>query len=230
MALGIELVAPEHRVVLQRGETDPHALGALLGAGTGLGEALFIGTETDADGRRVFSTEGGHADFGPRDDLEIDLLRFLRARHGRVSTERVVSGQGIADLYDFVVTRGHAETTDAVRDAIEGGADPGATIGEAALAERDAACVMAVDRFVSLYGAEAGNVALRSLPGAGLFVGGGVAAKLIERIKAGGFIEAMLDKGRMRSVLERFEVVVVTDPKAGLLGARQAAIRAAART
>ena len=109
------------------------------GQGTRLGEALFIGTETDADGRRVFSTEGGHADFGPRDDLEIDLLRFLRARHGRVSTERVVSGQGIADLYDFVVTRGHAETTDAVRDAIEGGADPGATIGEAALAERDAA-------------------------------------------------------------------------------------------
>ncbi len=219
VALGVAELAPNELEVLQEGEVDPEGPVAIIGAGTGLGEAILVPTP---NGPRVIPTEGGHADFAPRNEVEIELLRFLWKRHSRVSFERVVSGLGIKTLYDFVVETSLAPESAAVKAELSQG-DPGKVIGEHALKVTDAACVRAVDLFVSLYGAEAGNLALKTLPTGGLFVTGGIAPQLIEKLRDGSFMHAFLDKGRMASCLERIRISVVMNPRVGLLGARRLA-------
>jgi glucokinase len=219
VALGIGELQPEDFEVLQQGERDPMAPVAILGAGTGLGEAILV---PGPRGPQVIASEGGHVDFAPRSPLEVELLQFLWKRHRRVSVERVVSGPGIKALYDFVVESGQALESPAVRDALEK-EDPSRVIGEHGVAGSDAACVKAVDLFVSLYGSEAGNLALKILPKGGVFVAGGVAPKLIAKIRDGSFMHAFHDKGRLSSALMGLHVSVVMNPHVGLFGARKLA-------
>ena len=168
-------------------------------------------------GPRVLPSEGGHADLAPRNDTEIALLRFLLGRHHRVSYERIVSGPGLVTAYEFVIAAGLAPELSDTRErmAVE---DRGAVIGARALAGDDPACVRAAELFVGLYGAEAGNLALKTLPTGGLFVAGGIAGKLLPLVRA-GFMPAFLDKGRMSPLLATIPVAVVLNPEVGLLGA-----------
>ncbi|WP_434414938.1 glucokinase [Nannocystis pusilla] len=215
VALGLRVLGPDDLEILQEGERDPAGPSALIGAGTGLGEAVLVPT---AEGPRFLASEGGHCDLAPRNELEIALLRFLLKRHHRVSYERIVSGPGLVTAYEFVVAEGlEPELSDTrARMAAE---DPGAVIGERALVGDDPACVRAVDIFLDLYGAEAGNLALKVLPTGGLYVAGGIAGKLLPRLRQGRFIAAFGDKGRMSPLLRNMHVAVVKNTDVGLLGA-----------
>jgi glucokinase len=212
---GILALEPEDFVILQDRPTIDHAPMAVLGAGTGLGEALLISNESNYE---VFPTEGGHGDFAPRTDLEVGVMTFLRARHGRVSIERVVSGQGIYHIYEYLRSAGIAPVSATVEAELQQ-EDPSAVIGRHALAKSDALCTQALHLFVSLYGAEAGNLALKSLPYGGLYLAGGVGAKILPKLQDGTFMEGFLDKGRMRSLLENIRVSLIVNPKVGLIGA-----------
>ena len=220
VALGLDALPSSALEVLQDRPADPSAPRAVLGAGTGLGEAILVPTEGALP--RVLPTEGGHVDFAPRDEVEIDLLRFAQARFPRVCVERLVSGPGIAVLYDHVVASGAAPPSPSVPDAA-GGADRSAAISRAASAGEPAAA-LAIRRFVSLYGAEAGNFALKCLPFGGLYVAGGIAPRMLDALRAGEFIEAFRAKGRMAPLLDRVRVSVVLDPAVGLLGAKAKAL------
>jgi glucokinase len=188
---------------------------AIISAGTGLGEAGLYW-----DGRRhhPFATEGGHADFAPRNDLEDELRRFLRDELDRVSWERVVSGPGLLNIYRFLRDTGRGVESAEVRDAMSDG-DPAAAISAAALKGGSALASVTLDLFVSLYGAEAGNLALKMMATGGLFVGGGIAPKIIDRLRAGGFMSAFHAKGRMQPLLETMPVRVVLNDRTALLGA-----------
>jgi len=199
---------------LQDGEPRKGAI-ALIAAGTGLGEVLLVW-----DGRRhhVISSEGGHADFAPRTDLETELFRFLRKEFGRVSYERVVSGPGLYNIYRFLLSSGGGPESDWLRERMEGG-DPSAAIAEAALEHRDPRAVQALDMFVSIYGAEAGNLALKALAVGGVLIGGGIAPKIRPKLEDGTFMNAFRDKGRLSGMMAAMPVHLVLEPRAALLGA-----------
>jgi glucokinase len=214
-AWGLEELGPSDVLVLSPGAPGAGGNSAIIAAGTGLGEAgLFW------DGRRhlPFATEGGHADFSPRNETEDDLLRYLRARFGRVSWERVVSGPGLASVYGFLRDTGRGEEPSWMAEEV-GRGDPAAAITAAAREGRCPLASLAVDLFVSLYGAEAGNLALKTLATGGLYVGGGIAPRISDRLQHGGFMEAFTAKGRMRTLLESIPVRVVLNPSTALLGA-----------
>lgn len=217
-ALGIPALRTQDLVVLAEGVREPDAPIALLGAGTGLGEAIGIPTPK---GLRVLASEGGHVDFAPRDEIEIELFHFLRKRHhGRVSIERIVSGPGLVAVYEFVIAKRLAHSTPETEAELLAGRDPAEVIGRRGMRGEDPACDRALDMFVSLYGSEAGNLALKVLPMGGLYVVGGMAPKLIDRIHRGEFMQSMLNKGRMSDVLAKIPVAVVISPDVTLLGAR----------
>ncbi len=218
VALGVTALAPDQAEWLQTGERDPQGVVAVLGAGTGLGEAILVPTPT---GPRVLASEGGHADLAPRDELEIDLLRFLLTRHTRVSCERVLSGRGLASLYEFLCAREPAAELASTRTRLTS-EDPGAVVGQLGVSGEDPLCARAVDMFAGLYGAEAGNLALKTLPTGGVFLAGGIALHVLPRLRA-GFMPGFLAKGRMSALLARIPVAVVLDPHVGLRGAALAA-------
>jgi glucokinase len=214
-ALGVLALQPADLATLQAGQPVRNGIRAVLGAGTGLGEALLV-----HDGSRylVVPTEGGHADFAPRGELQRALAADLEEiEGGHVSVERVVSGAGLRHIYGFLVERG-VPTSSEARAAMHED-DPAAVISRLAMAGTDEACVEALDLFVAVYGAEAGNLALRSLPGGGLYVAGGIAPKILAKLQDGSFLRAFHDKGRLSQVMESFPVHVVLDPNVGLLGA-----------
>ena len=229
-AWGLGELGEEDTLTLQPGGGSGGAgNSAIIAAGTGLGEAgLFW------NGRRhiPFATEGGHADFAPRSKIEDELLDHLRARYGRVSWERVVSGPGLVEIHDFLAGRPAAPhpAGPAHGEAVEGefGGDRAAAISHAALQGGSALASQALDLFVSMYGAEAGNLALKTLSNAGLYIGGGIAPRIVERIRAGGFMQAFLDKGRMRPLLEAMPVRVVLNDRTALFGAARQALETAA--
>ena len=193
---------------------------ALIAAGTGLGEVLLVW-----DGRRyrVVSSEGGHTDFAPRTDLEMELFQFLRKEFGRVSYERVVSGPGLYNIYRFLLANGGAPEAEWLRSRMETG-DPSAVVAEAALAGRDARAVQALDVFVSIYGAEAGNVALKFLAVGGVYVGGGIAPRVLPVLRDGRFVRAFTGKGRLTPLLEKIPVHVILDDRTALWGAAAVAL------
>lgn len=221
VGMGLDTLAENAVVTLNQGEPERFGSRALIGAGTGLGQALL-----SWNGRRyeVQPTEGGHVDFAPRDELEIALLREMLGAFGRVSVERVVSGPGLARIFDFLCSLRAHRPAPALADALAAG-DRARVIGETALADGDPVCVEALARFLSLYGAQAGNLALSCLPRGGLYVAGGMAPRVLPRLLDGGFLAAFLDKGRMRPLLERIPVRVVLDPAIGLRGAALAGWR-----
>ena len=214
VALGVlQLTASDLRV-LQPGTRDPQAPYAVIGAGTGLGEAVGVPV---GRGVRVLPGEGGHTDFAPRNELEWRLYRFLGGLREHVSVERVVSGLGLASIYDFVVADGQApdDPQTRLRFARE---SRGAVIGDRA--DVDPAAARSLALFVSAYGAEAGNLALKVLPAGGLYVAGGIAARMADRLDWNAFLESFLAKGRMAELLRTIPVSVVLHPNVGLLGAR----------
>jgi glucokinase len=211
--------------VLNRGRrpSGPLTNGAVIAAGTGLGMAVLH--PIDAAWWPVAS-EGGHVDLAPRDELEMDLLRFLLRRHRRVSVERVVSGPGLAALYEFFVERGeHTANADVLAELAAPGADAPRIVSEAALDGRCPVANSALDLFVSLYGAVAGNLGLMAVSTGGLFVGGGIAPKVLQRIKAGAFMDSFTNKGRLSPLLEMMPVHLILDADAALLGAARRAVR-----
>jgi glucokinase len=221
-AYGIDLLAPEDFAVLNQGEADPTGTIAVISAGTGLGEAIAY---WDGARHRPLPSEGGHADFAPRNELEVELLLYLRAEHGRVSTERVVSGPGLRNIYRFLHDARHQPETQSVVDEMRR-SDPSAAISRAALAGTCPLCSQTLDLFVSLYGAEAGNVALRFLTTSGVYLGGGISPKIVERLKGPGFMQAFTAKGRLSPLLEKIPVRVILNEQTALLGAGRCAAEA----
>jgi len=219
-AYGIDMLLPEDFAVLNPGRTDPAGTRAVVSAGTGLGEVLAY---WDGSVHRPLPSEGGHADFAPRNELETELLLHLRTEHGRVSSERVISGPGLYNIYRFLRDANHLPETPAVAKAMRQG-DRSATIARAALAGECPLCDKALDLFVSLYGAEAGNVALRVLATGGIYLGGGIAPKIIERLKGPGFMQAFTAKGRLSPLLENVPVQVILNERTALLGAARCAM------
>jgi len=208
-AWGVFTLTPADVVTLAEGRTIDSGNAAIIAAGTGLGEAGYHAIE-----RRLipFASEGGHADFAPRDEMTIALFRWLQAKFGHVSWERVVSGPGLANIYAFLKeTAGESAGMDT--------ADPAAAISQAALAGTDPVAVQALDLFVTLYGAEAGNLALKMKATRGIWIGGGIAPKILPRLKRPGFLEAFHDKGRFRPFLEAIPVRVITNDETALRGA-----------
>jgi len=218
-AYGIDLLGPDDLLHLNLGIPDPTGTIAVVSAGTGLGEALAY---WDGSSHRPLRSEGGHADFAPRNELEAELLLFLRAEHGRVSTERVVSGPGLRNIYRFLRDARHLPETPTIAEEMRQG-DQSAAITRAALAGECPLCEQTLDLFVSLYGAEAGNVALRSLATGGVYLGGGIAPKIIERLKRSGFMVAFTSKGRLSPLLENIPVRVILNDRTALLGAGRCA-------
>jgi glucokinase len=225
-AFGLGYLGPEDLVTLQKGHPEARGHRAVISAGTGLGQA---GLYWDGAAHRPFASEGGHVDFAPRDAREAELWSFLFARGGHVSYERVLSGPGLLNLYAFLKSkRPDAEPAWLAEEL--GAGDPSAAIARNALSERSELCAEALDWFVSIYGAAAGNVALQFFSTGGIYVGGGIAPKILPRLsKDGRFRRAFLDKGRMRPLLESIPVHVITQDKAALWGAAHAAFEEAAR-
>lgn len=218
-AYGALFVGEDQLLVLNAPGPPPTGNRAVIAAGTGLGEGLLCW-----DGRRFVpsATEGGHTDFGPRTEQDDALLCFLRAEYGRVSWERVVSGPGLHNIFRFLDEHEGRPVAPATRTRLAR-EDPSAVIGSAALAGECPTCAEAVDIFVRLYGAQAGNLALTAMALGGLYVGGGIVTKLLPRITAGAFLGAFLDKAPHRALMERIPVWVLLDPKTSLLGAAHAA-------
>jgi glucokinase len=218
-AMGVAALEPEELVVLSEGTPDPTGTIALVSAGTGLGEAAAV---FDGTIHRPLSSEGGHADFAPRNELEVELLLYLRSVHGRVSTERVLSGPGLRNIYQFMRDIKKRPETPAVAEAMRDG-DPAAVITSAALSGESPLCSQVLDMFISFYGAEAGNAALRYLAVGGVYLGGGIAPKIIERLKGPGFMISFVNKGRLTPLLETIPVRVILNDRTALLGAGRAA-------
>lgn len=215
-AYGVFTLDNEEFYTLNEGTMHSTGNKALIAAGTGLGQAILYD-----DGRHFHAlpSEGGHADFAPRTELEIDLLRYLLARFGHVSYERVLSGPGLFNIYRFLKeSRGMAEPP-LLAERFAAGDDPAAVISTAALAKEAEICCTALDLFVSIYGAEAGNMALRFKSARGLYVGGGIAPKILDKLKDGTFMRSFIDKGRYTELLAAMPVQVVLNPQAGLRGA-----------
>jgi glucokinase len=214
VAIGVLATPPEGFATLQQGQPAAHGTMAVLGAGTGLGQALLLW-----DGRRykVHPTEGGHASFAPEGELQCKLLAHLEASFGHVSVDRVVSGPGIVRIYRFLVGCGVPSSDEVARDLEHD--DPGAVIARHALAGTDPACEQALDLFAAAYGAEAGNLALRSLATAGVYVAGGIAPKILAKLQDGTFLEAFRRKGRMSDLMHTIPLAVVLEERTGLLGA-----------
>jgi glucokinase len=222
MAYGILFVSPSQMVTLNPGSPpQKKAPIAVIAAGTGLGEAMLCW-----DGQAYFpvASEGGHVDFAPQTDQEIELLRFLRSEYGHVSYERILSGPGLFNIYRFLRDTGFAPEPEWLREQLQQD-DPSLIIAQIGLTQRHALCVKALDLFVSIYGAETGNLALKALASGGVYVGGGIAPKILDKLKDGGFMEAFWNKGRYTDLLKKIPVRVVLDIRAGLMGAAHYALR-----
>lgn len=197
---------------------------ALIAAGTGLGMALLI-RDHDEDRFVPSASEGGHQEFGPRDDTEIELLRFMRRRHGRVSIERIVCGAGFSAIYQFLIESGRGTESARMARRIAEADDPNAAISAAGLDGDDPVAERTLDLFVSLFGSAAGDLALVAKATGGVYVGGGIAPKILPRLRRGGFVQAFRNKGRLTPLLESIPVKVIREPRTALIGAAACAAR-----
>ena len=215
LALGVPLLADDEQVVLQEGRPRTGSNAAVIAAGTGLGEAFL---HRIAGAWIPLPTEAGHADFAARTDRELELVRMLRERYGRAEVEHVLSGPGLLNLHQFTHRGGECMVVEDIESP-----DAAAQVSMGALSGRCQGCVDALRMFVSAYGAEAGNLALRGVTTAGLYVGGGIARKILPFIRDGTFMKAFLAKGPMTPLLETIPVRVILNEEAGLLGAAASA-------
>lgn len=219
VAAGVPLLGDEDLTVIQPAPRDPTYPVTILGAGTGLGEACVVPTSA---GWRVVPSEGGHTDFAPLDEVQTRLFISLKKRYGHVSYERILSGQGLVNVFNFL-----RDETPEKEEPLRDGEDFPAQV--AALAEKgNALANRAFEIFIDVYGAEAGNMALKVLARGGVYLAGGVAAKNLKRFTDGRFQRSFLDKGRMRPLLTQIPVFVISNQKVGLTGAADLAAREAA--
>jgi len=231
---GIFGLSTDDVLTLQAGKHKPEAPIAIIGAGTGLGQGFLI---KQGNYYQIFPSEGGHADFAPRSELEFQLMKYLLDKHDiqRVSVERVVSGLGIVSIYQFLRDRKHTTESPEIAKIVrtweqeagqpEKSVDPGAAIGKAAVQKSDRLCEQTLEIFVDAYGAEAGNLALKLLPYGGLYIAGGIAPKILPLIQNGNFLLNFSQKGRMRPLLEEIPVYIVLNQQVGLIGAALCAAR-----
>lgn len=194
----------------------------LVAAGTGLGQAILF---WDGERHHATATEGGHTGFGPRDEEQISLHRFLARRHDRVSWERVLSGTGLEAIYEFLVLERGMPASEPVDARFRAGEDLAAAVGEIGVAGGDPTCRYAVDLFLRLYGAQSANLALTTLATGGIYLWGGIIRKLLPRAMEGPFLEGFLDVGRFRQLMGEIPVRAVLDADAALAGAAQVAVR-----
>jgi glucokinase len=214
VGLGIAGLQPSDLDTLQAGETQAHGMRVVVGAGTGLGVALLSWQE---NGYAVHPSEGGHMDFACSDAIQYELLCYLKQRHAHVSYERIVSGPGLAAIFEFLCDTGKAVPSVRLVAALREG-DKAAAIAQFAQQGEAAAC-MALDLFISIYGAFTGNLALLALPRGGIYIAGGIAAKIAAQMHNGIFLRAFRDKGRFLGLLETLPLHIVMNPQVGLLGA-----------
>jgi len=219
-AYGMLHLDPTDLCVLQPGRKHQGNI-AVIAAGTGLGQAILY---WDGQHHHPIASEGGHADFAPHTDPEMELLIHLRKEFGHVSCERLLSGPGLFNIYRFLRDSGFAAEPEWLRQQIAQG-DPGAVISQIGLAGEHPLCIRALDLFCSVYGAEAGNLALKAFAVGGVYVAGGIAPKILPRLQDGAFIHAFTDKGRLSDLMRSIEVKVALNPRAPLIGAAHYALR-----
>jgi glucokinase len=225
-ALGIPRLPARAFTLLVPGTAESGGPIGVLGAGTGLGQAVIV---VAGGARIVVGSEGGHVDFGPRDEREDRLVRFVRRRFGRVDRDRLLSGEGIGHIYDFLKSDRKARDTPAVARAFES-EDRAAVISGFALSGRDRLCRDALSLFVSIYGSEAGNLALQYRATGGVYLAGGIAGKILPALKEKAFRESFRSKPPLEGMLAKIPVRVVREPRLGLIGAAEAAYRMAIET
>jgi len=214
-AWGLRTLQADDFQTLQAGDDNATGNAAIIAAGTGLGEA---GLYFDGNQQHPFASEGGHTDFSPQTELDTAVLRFLARQYAHVSWERVLSGDGLVNLHACLSELRQRAIPEWLQQAMREG-DPAAAISEAAQQGRDAICVESLGLFVHLYGVEAGNLALKTMATGGLYIGGGIAPKILPQLQDGTFIEAFRAKGRMQALMERIPVRVILNTKIALRGA-----------
>jgi glucokinase len=217
-AWGIGMLGPQDLVALSQVRPTVGNQ-AVIAPGTGLGEAGLIWNGSQ---HQVFASEGGHTDFGPRGELQVELLHFLASRYDHVSYERVLSGPGLVNVYEFLREKAYADEPAGFAAQL-GQGDAAAAISRAALSGVNRLAEQALDLWISVYGAEAGNLALKTMAIGGIFLGGGISPKILPKLTGPLFMQAFLEKGRLRPLLESIPVHVVINDKAGLLGAARCA-------
>jgi glucokinase len=221
-AHGIAVLGPGDFVTLSEGAPGASGNRALISAGTGLGEAGLV---AEGDGYRPYASEGGHADFAPRTEMEVALLRHLWQSFDHVSYERVLSGPGLYNIYQFLRDTRRAEEPASLAEEIAR-RDPPRVIAEHALEGDSAICALALEMLISIYGAEAGNLALRAVATGGVYLGGGVAPKILPKLQEPDFLKAFRAKGRLSSFVEAIPVRVIMNDQTALLGAARVALLA----
>jgi glucokinase len=216
-AYGVLVLPIDKFMVINEGIANPSGNLALIAAGTGLGEAILF--KTTRGEFQVSASEGGHVDYAPHNELEFELLQYLWKKFGHASWERVVSGMGIVTIYEFLTSiKTNAEPTQ-IQSKIMSAKDIGAEIFKAAQSGESPCSKQAIQIFIENYGAAAGNLALKALSTGGLYIGGGIAPKLISLFTDGTFMQAMIDKGRFTEVMKNIPVKLILEPKTALLGA-----------
>jgi glucokinase len=219
---GVEALSEEDIVTLQQGEEQLHGTRVIIGAGTGLGQGFLV---WQGDHYEVVASEGGHADFAATNTDQIQLLEYLRKRYHWATWERAVSGRGLVNIFEFLVERNEVPLSDSLQQEMRQ-QDPAAVISRFGMHGTDPTAVKALQMFVTLYGAQAGNLALTALARGGVYVAGGVASKIIDKLTDGSFMSAFNDKEqRMQSLLKAMPVRVIINQNVGLLGSAIAASR-----
>ncbi len=220
-AYGIRALKKDELLLLQAGDSSQRGNQALIAAGTGLGQA---GLYWNGHEHLPFASEGGHSDFAPRNELEFELFCFLHKKFPHVSYERVVSGPGLGLIYEFLIETGRGQSSALVQEAMKQ-KSLGSVVSEHGRLGKDETCEKALDWFLSFYGAEAGNLALKYLALGGVYIGGGIAPHLIEKMKSGAFLSSFSDKGRFNKLLSSIPIWVIVNDQAALLGAAYVAKR-----
>ncbi|MFQ5598812.1 MAG: glucokinase [Nitrospiria bacterium] len=215
MVLGALVIEEKDLYILNAGAPEVKGNRAVIAAGTGLGEGMLF---WDGTQYRSSASEGGHCDFAPRNPLEIELLEFLLTRYQRVSYERLLSGPGLLNLYEFLKNRKESDEPAVLKARLKK-EDPSAVITEMALSGESELCVEAIDLFAAIYGAEAGNLALKVLATGGVYIGGGIAPKIVKPLSEGRFMKAYGDKGRFSDLVARIPVHIILNDQCALLGA-----------
>jgi len=215
-AYGIDALESKDFIALSEGSEDAEGNRAVISARTGLGVG---GLYWDGFRHHPFACEGGHADFAPRNAIEMELLAYLQKRYGRISCERILSGPGVKNVYEFLRDENKAEEPDWLRDQLNAAGDQPALISQLGLEGKAPICEQTLSIFVGLFGAQAGNCALNFMSTGGMFIGGIIAAKVVAKMKSDVFMESFLDKGRMSELLKDMPVKIVLNDDCGIVGA-----------
>jgi glucokinase len=227
-AYGIDALESNDFITLSEGSEDAEGNRAVISARTGLGMA---GLFWDGFRHHPFACEGGHTDFAPRNDLEMKLLAYLQKKYGHISCERILSGPGIKNIYDFLRDSKKADEPKWLKEQMSAAQDPPALISQLALESKSAICEQTLSMFVSIYGAETGNCALNFMSTGGVFIGGSIAAKIVPKMRDPIFMQSFLDKGRMEPLLREMPVKIVLNDDSGIIGgARYTLIQKAFRS